>query len=149
MPAFHPHATVACIAERHGRFLMVREPVRGNMVLNQPSGHLEDGESLMEAVIRETREETRWGFMPQGLVGVYRWRIQDGSMTFLRVCFHGQVTEHDENLSLDPAIDSVHWLTADQLRARSAQCRSPMVLTCLEDYLAGKRYPLELLVDLP
>ena len=146
---FQPHVTVAAVAERDGRFLIVREPIHGRMVLNQPAGHVEDGESFIAAVIRETKEETRWDFEPQGLVGLYRWRTPDRSRTFIRACFHGPVTGCDEHAVLDPAIDSVHWLSAQALQQRRQEHRSPLVPTCLNDYLAGKRYPLDLLTDLP
>ena len=146
---FFPHVTVAAVAERAGRFLIVREPVRGRMALNQPAGHVEDGESFVEAVIRETKEETGWAFAPEGLVGLYRWRTLDRSQTFVRVCFHGRAVAPDERAVLDPVIDSVHWLSAAQLHGRAEECRAPLVLACLDDYLAGKRYPLDLLGDLP
>lgn len=145
---FQPHVTVAAVTERDGRFLFVRESVHGRQVLNQPAGHVEDGESFIEAVIRETREETCWDFDPQGLVGLYRWRTQDRSKTFIRVCFHGPVTGFDEQATRDPVIDSVHWLSARELQQRQPEHRSPLVAACLADYLAGKRYPLDLLIDL-
>lgn len=115
-------------------------------MLNQPAGHLEHGESLIDAVIRETQEETAWLFKPTALVGVYRW-IADSDETYMRFCFAGKALSHTKEQSLDPDIHQAVWLTADQIRARSAELRSPLVLDCLEDYIIGRRYPLNLLVN--
>jgi len=116
------------------------------MKLNQPAGHLEDGESLIEAVIRETREETAWHFVPEALVGVYRWRNPASSETYIRFCFCGEASEFLAT-PLDPDIYQAVWLDADTLRQRQAEFRSPLVLECWQDYVDGKRYPLELIID--
>lgn len=142
-----PHATVAAVIERDGAFLLVEETKQGRRVLNQPAGHLEDGESLLDAVVRETLEETAWSFRPRGLVGIYRWRHPGIGETFMRTCFYGDPVAHHPERALDPDIDAALWLTLDELRAQSDRLRSPLVLRTLEDYLSGSRYPLEILKD--
>ncbi len=116
------------------------------MMLNQPAGHLEHGESLIDAVIRETQEETAWLFKPTALVGIYRW-IAKSNDTYMRFCFTGEAVKHFENQALDADIHQAVWLTAKQIRTRRTEFRSPLVLDCLEDYILGRRYPLELLVN--
>lgn len=144
-----PHTTVASVIERSGRFLMVEELDRdGRNVFNQPAGHLEEAESLLQAVVRETREETGWGFTPQTLVGVYRWQVPPAETTYLRFCFHGSCHDHQPEQPLDDGILRAVWLSRDELAAQPQRLRSPMVLRCIDDYLAGCRYPLELINDL-
>ncbi|MGB0721823.1 MAG: NUDIX hydrolase [Gammaproteobacteria bacterium] len=145
---FRPNATVAAVIEREGRFLMVRETIEGRSTLNQPAGHLEDNESLVQAVVREVREETAWTFEPRGIVGVYRWRHPCGAPTFLRFVFHGGVRDFDEDQALDPDIDATEWMDLSTLEAHSADMRSPLVMQGLNDYRQGRRFPLDLLVDL-
>lgn len=140
--------TVAAIAERDGRFLMVQERAARRIVLNQPAGHLEDGESLIEAVVRETREETGRRFEPASVTGVYLWR-GPGERTVVRVAFAGSIGERDESVRLDRAILRTEWIGPGELRARAAELRSPLVLRCIDDYLQGARYPLELLNVVP
>lgn len=136
--------TVAAIAERDGRFLFVQERAARRIVLNQPAGHLEDGESLVEAVIRETREETARVFQPSAVTGLYLWR-GPGGRTVLRVAFTGGVGEPDDAAALDRPIIRTVWLNRDEVGARSRELRSPLVLRCIDDYLRGVRYPLTLL----
>ena len=136
--------TVAAVAEQDGRFLFVQERAARRVVLNQPAGHLEDGESLAEAVVRETREETGRDFTPDSITGLYLWQGPAGR-TVLRVAFAGGVGERAEGSTLDRAIIRTVWLDREQLRARASEHRSPMVLLCVDDYLRGARYPLELL----
>lgn len=144
-----PHVTVAAVVERAGRFLMVEETAEGRRVLNQPAGHLEPGESLLEAMVRETREETGWEVEGLALVGIYRWSHPDHSeKTFLRVTFAARALAHDPDRALDTGIHGTLWLTCDELAASLGRLRSPLVLNCALDYLAGRRYPLELLRDL-
>ncbi|HEU0225136.1 MAG TPA: NUDIX hydrolase [Steroidobacteraceae bacterium] len=140
--------TVAAIAERDGRFLVVQERAARRIVLNQPAGHLEDGESLVDAVIRETLEETGRGFEPQALTGIYLWR-GPGRRTVLRVAFAGRVGERDESRALDRAILRTAWLGRGELAARAAELRSPLVLRSIDDYLRGARYPLDMLDHVP
>ena len=143
-----PNVVVAAIIERDGRFLLVEEMADGALVLNQPAGHLDEGESLMDAVVRETLEETAWHFVPEALLGVYRWPHPTKGITFIRFAFIGQVTSHDAERPLDHAIVRALWLTPEEIRAERRRHRSPQVERCLNDYLAGQRYSLELLKDL-
>ncbi|MEW6689518.1 MAG: NUDIX hydrolase [Pseudomonadota bacterium] len=140
-----PSVTVAAVIERGGRFLFVEELQDGRRVLNQPAGHLDPGESLVAAVAREVMEETAHRFTPQGLVGVYRWFYAAKDVTFLRFCFFGPSEGQEQNRSLDKEILALHWLSLEELKARSAMHRSPLVQHCVEDYLAGRRFPLDLL----
>jgi len=142
------HVTVAAVVEQDGRFLLVQERVRGESVINQPAGHLEQDESLLEAVIRETLEETAWHFVPEELVGIYRWQHPQSGDTFLRFGFCGQLSGQDLQRSLDTGIEQVLWLTAQELAARAEQVRSPLVMQCINDYLRGQRYPLDLLQNM-
>jgi 8-oxo-dGTP pyrophosphatase MutT (NUDIX family) len=138
-----PEVTVAAIVERGGRFLMVEEPISGRLVLNQPAGHLEDRESLVEAVIRETREETAWRLHPEALVGIYLWRNPDSERSYVRFAFCGTVDQHDATQPLDQGIQRALWLTRDQLLAQTGRLRSPLVMRCLDDYTLGRRRPLD------
>ena len=144
----NPDVTVAAIVQREGRFLMVEERISGRLVLNQPAGHLEDGESLVEAAIRETREETAWRLHPEALVGVYLWRNPDNGRSFLRFAFCGTVDDHRADQPLDTGIQRALWLSREQLLAQEGRLRSPLVMRCLDDYLLGKRQPLETVASL-
>jgi 8-oxo-dGTP pyrophosphatase MutT (NUDIX family) len=143
-----PDVTVAAVAERDGKFLFVEERASGRVVINQPAGHLEDGETFLEAVVRETLEETAWQFAPTALLGVYVWRPEHQSRTFLRVAFAGELRDHDPARPLDHGILRTRWLSRDELLAPRLRLRSPLVTQCVDDYLAGARYPLELLTHL-
>lgn len=144
-----PRVTVAAVAERDGKFLMVRErSLSGDLVINQPAGHLELGETLIEAVIRETREETGWRFIPQAFVGVYQWRNAAEMKSFVRFAVCGSVTYRDAEPMLDEGIEEVVWLTPDDISAHAARLRSPLVLRGIRDYLDGERFPLSLLKQL-
>ena len=140
-----PNVTVASVLEREGRFLLVEEDTEYGVCYNQPAGHLECGESLIDAVIRETLEETAYRLNPQYLVGIYNYRNEARDVTYLRFAFGGEISAHDLGRPLDEGILAAHWLTLDQIRVLQAQHRSPLVLRCIEDWLAGRRYPLELL----
>lgn len=140
-----PDLTVAAVVERDGQFLFVEERVGAALVFNQPAGHVERGEQLIDAVVRETLEETAWTFQPEALVGVYLWEHPEKQKTFLRFAFCGRVQSHDPQRKLDRGIERAVWMTREQLLVRSARLRSPMVVQCLDDYLAGRRYPLEVL----
>ncbi len=131
-----------------GRFLFVQERAARRVVLNQPAGHVEPGESLLEAVIRETREETGRRFTPQSVTGIYQWQGPAGRM-ILRVAFAGRVDEPLPGAPLDRAIIRTLWLDRGQLAARLAEHRSPLVPLCVDDYLRGARYPLEMLSHVP
>ena len=141
--AFDIHVTAAAVIEREGRFLFVEEHADGRVVLNQPAGHLDPGESLAEAASRETLEETGYRFVPSHLVGIYHWQTESGT-TYVRFTFCGQATAPAGPVQLDRGIVAVHWLTRPQMLAREHELRSPTVLRCVDDYLAGNRYPLDL-----
>ncbi len=144
-----PDVTVAAVVERQGRFLLVEERVATQWVFNQPAGHVEAGESLSEAVIRETLEETAWGFIPRHFLGVYLWKPpQPGPRSFLRLAFIGEATDRDPHRPLDRGIRRALWLSRDELFQHRDRLRSPMVLSCVDDYLAGRRYPLEMITHL-
>lgn len=130
--------TVAAVVERDGRFLTVEEMTSSRRVLNQPGGHIEHGESPEAAAIRETFEETAWRFEPEALLGVYLWVRRDGRR-YLRIAYTGRVTGEAAGTPLDEGIIAAHWLTPAELRAEGPRLRSPMVLRCVEDYLAGER----------
>lgn len=140
-----PNVTVAAVLERDGKFLLVEEETDDGIRYNQPAGHLECCESLVDAAIRETLEETAFTFQPQYLVGVYSWRNEAKDVTYLRFAFGGEISGHDATRQLDEGIVAAHWLTLAEIRALEARHRSPLILRCIEDWLAGRRYPLDLL----
>ncbi len=143
-----PHATVAAIVEDQGKFLLVEEETdRGNRY-NQPAGHLEDNESLLAAVVRETMEETAYTFHPEALLGIYHWKHEHNDSTYLRFAYIGRVSHHQPTQALDEGIVRSIWMTVEEMREQATLMRSPQVLKCVEDYLAGKRYPLEVITHL-
>lgn len=144
-----PHVTVAAIIEKDDQFLLVEEE-QGlpETVFNQPAGHLDEGESLISAAIRETMEETAHTFIPTAIVGIYRWIEPKSGTTYLRICFCGQAKPSQPGQPLDDGIVAARWFAIDEINALSHRLRSPLVKHCIDDYLAGKRYPLELLTDL-
>ncbi|UTW14328.1 NUDIX hydrolase [Marinobacterium rhizophilum] len=142
-----PHATVAVIIERDGHFLMVEENSDGLRVFNQPAGHVEDDETLVSAAVRETLEETGWHVRPEYLVGLYTYKAPSNGVTYYRFCYAATALEQADNGVLDKDIIATHWLTRDELQERNAQLRSPLVLRCIDDYLAGRRYPLEFVTE--
>jgi ADP-ribose pyrophosphatase YjhB (NUDIX family) len=145
--SLRPDLTVAAVVEQNGQFLLVEERIGQRLVFNQPAGHVERGERLVTAVIRETLEETAWTFQPEALVGIYFWDQPDKQRSFMRFAFCGQVRNHDARRALDRGIERAVWLTEAQVRTQHPRLRSPMVLRCIEDYLRGQRYPLELVIE--
>lgn len=140
-----PHLTVAALCERDDRYLLVKERVDDAIVYNQPAGHLDPGETLLEAVVRETLEETRYAFTPTALQGIYRYRPDaEGDRTYLRFLFRGRVGERLDG-ALDEEIIAAEWLSYDELRACREQHRSPMVMQCVDDFLSAPGYPLEVI----
>lgn len=140
-----PNVTVAAVVERNGRFLMVREASEsGTLVYNQPAGHLEENESLAEAVVREALEETGWQITPTGVLSVRRYKSPHNGVTYLRTTFLANAVAHYPDYRRDPVIEEAVWLTEAELRARSGEMRSELVLQSIDDYRSGKRYPLEL-----
>jgi len=142
-----PHVVVAAVIEEDGRFLLVEEETNEGLRFNQPAGHLEDGESLLDAVRREVFEETAHHFEPEALLGVYRWRHPKGH-TYMRFAFTGKVTGFDSTAPLDTGILRAVWMTPEEIAAQAARHRSPIVARCLADYLTARRYPLELINEL-
>ncbi|RDU94807.1 NUDIX hydrolase [Trinickia dinghuensis] len=142
-----PRVTVAAVVEHEGRFLLVEEQTSEGLRINQPAGHLESGETLTAAVVRETLEETALAFVPEALIGVYMTHIDrpDGeAATFLRFTFCGRHERLDTPRALDTGIIRALWLTPDELHACRASHRTPLVMRSVEDYLAGRRFPLDL-----
>lgn len=139
---FHPDLTVACVIQRAGQFLMVEERVRGALVINQPAGHVEAGESLAEAALRETLEETGWDVRLTGLVGLYQWQAPDG-IHFLRVAFAAEAIAHHPERPLDQGIERAIWLPHETLRAAPERLRSPLVLRAIDDALDRSPVPME------
>ncbi len=143
-----PHVTVAAVIERDGKFLLVEENTDDGVRFNQPAGHWERDETLEQGVTREALEETAWHFSPRWLQGIYRWRHPHREITYLRFAFGGEIHAHEAERALDDGILRAVWLTPDEIRASAQMHRSPLVALCMEDYLAGKRYPLEMLTHL-
>lgn len=141
-----PNVTVAAIIEQDGKFLLVEEHTSQGLLFNQPAGHLEANESLLAAVAREALEESAYEFEPQYLIGIYRWHSQASDTTYLRFAFTGRILAHHPERALDEGIVRAVWMRPEEIRATQARHRSPLILRCVEDYLAGKRYPLDLLV---
>jgi 8-oxo-dGTP pyrophosphatase MutT (NUDIX family) len=145
LTVWKPSVTVAAVIERDGRFLFVEEIQDGRRVLNQPAGHLDPGETLVAACAREVLEETAHRFEPAALVGIYRWTYQPAGVTFLRFCFSGSVSGIEKDRTLDKEIVALHWLSPAELKEKSQMHRSPLVQQCVDDYLAGRNYSLDLL----
>jgi ADP-ribose pyrophosphatase YjhB (NUDIX family) len=140
-----PHTTVAAIAEHDGKFLLVKEKIKNEIVFNQPAGHLNPDESLIDAVIRETLEETQYEFFPDKLQGIYRLVTgEDSDLTYIRFLFRGKI---GCNLGgkLDDGIISAQWMSYDEIRSCKEQHRSPLVMQCIDDYLNNEPYPLDIL----
>lgn len=145
MTEWKSHITVAAVIERAGRFLIVEENIEGRIVFNQPAGHLEQGETLIEGVVRETLEESGRHFVPESLIGVYSWTNPDNGITYLRFAFSGNVSEREPTRQLDSGIIDAVWMSRDELLAQHDKLRSPLVLRCIDDYLSGRRFHLNLL----
>lgn len=142
-----PHATVAVIVEdQQGRFLVVEEVSGGRVVYNQPAGHVEEDEAILDAVKRETLEETGWAVEPEHFLGVYTYKAPSNGVTYYRFCYSARALERVSE-ELDTGIIAAHWLMLDDLREMKDQLRSPLVLECIEDYRNGRRYPLDVVVD--
>lgn len=148
-----PSATVAAIIEKNGKFLLVEEHTPEGLRLNNPAGHLDDGETLVDGCAREALEETMHLFTPTHLLGVYMSRFRRAAqagqvaedITYLRFAFVGTLGALQNGRQLDTGIVRTLWLSPDEMRGSAAQHRSPLVLRCMEDYLQGQRFPLELI----
>ncbi|MBE0483418.1 MAG: NUDIX hydrolase [Bacterioplanes sp.] len=143
-----PHATVATIVRRDDRFLMVEEMSDGRAVFNQPAGHIEAGETVVAAAIRETLEETGWHVTPTSLLGLYTYTSPVNDVTYHRYCFIAEANAQAMHAVLDDGIIGAQWLTLEELR-QSDRLRSPMVLTCIEDALTKPHYPLDIIIEHP
>ena len=139
-----PNVTVAAVIERDGRFLLVEEHTPEGLRFNQPAGHLEPGESLLEAAAREAREETAQRFVPEYLVGIYQWTRPQGDITYLRFAYGGRIEGDEPGRKLDDGIVRAVWMTIDEVRATAGRHRSPLILQCIEDWRAGQRHSLSL-----
>lgn len=137
-----PHVTVAAVIRREDRYLMVEEAPEGQIVINQPAGHLEPDETLVDAVAREVREETGRHFFPSGIVGIYQWSLPGSDNSYLRFCFAGDVSAPDTDRGLDPDVIATHWMTREQIVSGPRPPRSPLVIRCIDD--ASRHPPLEL-----
>ena len=148
-PIWKPNVTVAALIERNGKFLLVEEETDDGLHFNQPAGHLEEGESLLAACAREALEETAHLVQPSALLGIYQWPrpakpgLED--VTYLRFAFICEVLGEEVGRALDTGIVAARWLSIDEIRATAFRHRSPLILQCVEDYLAGNRYPLSLI----
>ncbi len=142
-----PHATVACIIEQDGRFLLVEEMASGQRVINQPAGHLEQGESFINAARRETLEETGWLVEPEALLGLYTYYAPSNGVTYHRFCFIARAVRQVPNARLDDGIIGPLWLTREEIEARRPELRSELVTRCIDDYLRGTRYPLDFIQE--
>ena len=140
-----PNVTVAAIVECDQKFLLVEENADNHIVFNQPAGHLEKDESLIDAVKREVLEETAWEFIPQAIVGFYMYPDQHSDITYLRFCFSGTCENHHPEQALDDGIIQAVWLNKEEIKENEDKMRSPMVTQCIDDYLSGKKYPLDLI----
>src|SRR5665213_2577449 len=145
---WRPHVTVATVVPRAGRFLLVEEDIRGDIVLNQPTGHLEPGETLHAAAVRETREETGWDVALSCLLGVQQWNSPSGR-EFVRFTFAAEPIHYDAARTLDDGIVRALWMTHDEIAASGSRLRSPMILTSIGDWLIGRRLPLDVIRWLP
>lgn len=143
-----PHATVATIVEKEGKFLLVEELINGTeLVLNQPAGHVENNETFFQAAIRETYEETGWKVELESVLGLYVYRVPERDLTFHRVTFIAHAVDLDPSLTLDEGIVRALWMTRDEIAAAKERLRSPLVLECVDDYLNGKQFPLSMIQD--
>lgn len=148
-----PSVTVAAIVEKEGRYLLIEEHTQEGLRLNNPAGHLDPGESLIEACARECLEETAHPFQPQNLVGVYQSRFQRAAkngfaaeeITYVRFAFTGHVSNQMADQALDQGIVRVLWLSLEEVRASAERHRSPLVLQCIEDHAKGQRFPMDLI----
>lgn len=141
-----PRSTVAAIIERDGEFLLVEEMIKGERLINQPAGHLEENETFAEGMVREVLEETGYQVEPKALLGLYVYRTTDKTLTFHRVCFIARITGQVENAVLDDGIIGPVWMTRDEVAA-ATNLRAHLVLECIDDYLRGINYPLDFLKD--
>ena len=140
--------SVATVVERDGRFLIIEERTRGGLRLNQPAGHLEAGETLAAGAVRETLEESAWHVEVTHLIGIYLWQPADSRRAYLRFAFAATPRAEEASRALDVGIVRTLWMTAAEIRASLARHRSPLVMRCLDDHVAGRRMPLDCIATL-
>lgn len=145
MTDWYAHVTVATVVEKDGNFLVVEERIDGELLINQPAGHLEPREDLAQAAVRETLEETAWQVQITGLLGIALYTAPGNGVTYHRTTFIAQALRHEPDLELDKGIERALWLNYEELLARSGKMRSPLVLAAIEQYRSGHRYPLDLI----
>lgn len=145
---WQPDVTVATVVNRNGLLLMVEEQVAGVAVFNQPAGHLEPDESILDAAVRETLEETGWRVELNAFIGAYQWKAPETGKQYLRMAFAAEPLSHHPERGLDEGIIATHWLSPSEIQALAGRHRSPLVWQVLQDYLAGQRHPLNLIRDL-
>ncbi|HET7330657.1 NUDIX hydrolase [Dyella sp.] len=145
---WRPHVTVACVVTDRDRYLMVEEEVNGRVAYNQPAGHLDDLESLQQAAVRETREETGWTVALTHLIGVHQWRSKEHGDVIVRFSFAAKPLSHDPRQPLDVGVRRAMWLTRGEIAALGERLRSPMVLMSIDEWLAGQRLPLSAVTSL-
>lgn len=143
-----PNVTVAAVIEQSGRFLLVEEETEEGLRFNQPAGHWEADETLLQGVIREVREETAYTFHPEALIGVYRWQHPRKDIIYLRFAFSGRVSQHDPGQPLDSGVLRAVWMSREEIAASRERHRSPLIIHCLEDYLSGRSFPLDIITHL-
>lgn len=142
---WQPDVTVATVVNRDGLLLMVEERVSGEIVFNQPAGHLEQDESILDAAVRETLEETGWQVALTAFIGAYQWRAPETGRHYLRMAFAAEPLRHCPERALDDGIVAAHWLSPSAIQTLADRHRSPLVWRVIRDYLAGQRHPLELI----
>lgn len=142
-----PHITVATVIEKDGKYLLVEESSNGELVFNQPAGHLDPDETLNEAAVRETYEETGWNVELSGVVGLALYHSPHNQVTYQRTTFYGSPLSHNPNLKLDDGIERAVWMSYEEMLSNAARMRSPLVIKCVEQYQNGHRYPLELIFE--
>jgi 8-oxo-dGTP pyrophosphatase MutT (NUDIX family) len=147
-PICRPHVTVACVVTDGDRYLMVEEEVAGRIAYNQPAGHLDQGESLVTAAVRETLEETGWTVRAEHLIGIHQWRSTEHGDDVLRFSFAARAVSHDPERALDTGIRRALWLTRAEIEGLGDRLRSPLVLLSIDAWLAGRRLPLDTVASL-
>jgi 8-oxo-dGTP pyrophosphatase MutT (NUDIX family) len=142
---WYAHVTVATVVEKDGRFLVVEERIDGDLLINQPAGHLEPGENLVQAAVRETLEETGWRVKIEGLLGIALYTAPGNGITYHRTTFTASALTQEADRDLDEGVERALWLNYEELQARSGKMRSPLVLAAIEQYRGGHHYPLDLI----
>ena len=144
---WQPHVTVATVVEKNGKYLLVEERCNGELVFNQPAGHLDSGETLAEAAVRETFEETGWHVQLQGVVGVALYTSPHNQVTYHRTTFFATAVAQDSEQALDEGIEQAVWMSYDDILANRDRMRSHLVIKCIEQYQQGHRYPIDLVFE--